>query len=185
MRKSLMHSQSFGSATRSVSCVRGAVVRHVREVSEILRTEHLAVRHLTVILYAKHVRTKKRVCQVYEKILTTHTNDVLYMSEVARALLAHVDTSLYVFVKAGVLVRDVVSEGSVPAKTLFQQVTNQHAKIGEALDVVRTRYGAMIQLGAELGVGVSKMRQTRLSPRYTSSWREVCVVHLRTKGTKV
>lgn len=85
----------------------------------------------------------------------------------------------YSYKKAGVIIQDFTPKGQNQI-TIFEQSNPKHDKIMEAMDGINRQFGQQkIKLAAQDLKRLWKMRQERLSPRYTTRLSEVITVKLK------
>lgn len=179
LRKSLLHSQSFGRAAADKSTVHAAVSYHARKVAEVLRAEGAQARSVYVtIRTGRHGR--ERYSAFDGDTLPLATNDTLDIVGTASQVLERIFKPGVRYAKAGVLVRDIVPVGLQPQRTLFGETTRSRTTLMEALDELRHRFGDRIHIGSEK-VGMSetehwRAKHDRLSPRYTTRWSDIRTV---------
>jgi len=185
LRKSLLHSQSFGAPLTRYTDVRAAVAHHARKVAEVLRAEGAVAYEVGVLVRTSRHRQQGRYAAYDTLVLERHTNDTLELVRAAEEVLQTIYKPGIAYAKAGVSVRDIVPEGQLPAKTLFGVETSPHAALMEALDAVRHSHGDVVQVAAEGTRPRWGARHALLSPRYTSSWRELRRLPLPVPGSDV
>jgi DNA polymerase V len=171
LRKSLMHSRSFGHTTHERAVVLDAVSYHARKVAEQLRREQAVAGTLVVILYGG--KFGERRVYTAEETFEVRTNDTLHFVARACACVARLFKERVSYVKAGVLVKDISYEASVPSATLFGVDTDATKTLMRTLDELRGSLGDLVHMGTEHPKPAHRSRATRLSPRYTTHWGEV------------
>ncbi len=171
IRKTLVHSQSFGAPVYDHVTLARAVAHHARKSAEILRAERVVASTVRVCLFG--VRGKQRDVWQASESLTVPTNDTLTLVRATSDILARVYRAQVRYTKAGVFVEGIVHEESVPSDTLFGEATRPRVSLMRELDELRHRLGAVIRVGAECGSTPWKARHTLLSPHYTTAWSEV------------
>lgn len=173
LRKSLLHSQSFGASLYAYKDVRAAVAYHARKVAETLRTEKAAARSVSVMIRTSRHR-EKRYAAFDTDTLPVHTNSTFEIVSQALAVFDRLYRPGFPYAKAGVQVSDIVPEGAVHPTTLFGDATAENKPLMDTLDTLRQRFGPdIVRMGAE-GKGKKwSARHKLLSPRYTSVWLEI------------
>jgi len=178
LRKSLLHSRSFGHPVYKRSELRASVAYHARKVAEVLRAESAQAREVYV-----QIRTSGHIECRYSAfdgdVLPLHTHDTLTITRTALAVLERIYRPGFPYAKAGVLVRDIIPDDVMPIRTLFAEESDPRRPLMEELDVLRHRFGDVVRVGVE---GVAKewhARHTRLSPAYTSMWSDIPVAGCR------
>lgn len=176
LRKSLLHSQSFGKAVFDLATVRSAVAHHARKIAEILRAEGVQAREVGVL-----IRTSRHVSRRYSTydhdVLPMPTNDTLELVDAALQVLGRIYRPGFGYAKAGVVVRDIVAEGAVPERTLFSEPTSTRKSLMRTLDELRHTYGDIVRMGAE-GMETWRPKHELLSPAYTTRWGDVRRIRL-------
>ncbi len=180
LRKSLLHSQSFGRPVYDLSGLKQAIAHHARKAAEVLRVEGAAAREVYVT-----IRTSRHTTHRYSAYdgdtLTHHTNDTITIVQTALSVLERMYRKGFPYAKAGVMVKDIVPEESVMPRTIFGEESGARKPLMHALDALRHRFGdRAVQLGAEeLRCTTEKSwhpKSNTLSPRYTSSWADIPTV---------
>ncbi|HCC05668.1 TPA: DNA polymerase V UmuC [Patescibacteria group bacterium] len=177
LRKSLLHSQSFGSAVHCLIDLQTSVAYHARKVAEILRKEGALAREVSIFLYRKCTNGKREKV-LGSEILGTYTNSTLIIVATTLTVLARLYVPEHSYTKAGVYVKSIVPEGGQPRSTLFGEYTNTHQEIMTAVDDLRSRYGDVIHTGLETRASKSQAHSNHLSPRRTTRWGEVLHIGL-------
>ncbi len=176
LRKSLLHSQSFGRPVKDLPALRAAVAYHARKVAETLRAERAAARsvHVTVRT-SRHGQVRYAAGDM--DILPAHTNSTFELVSQALAVLTRIYRQGFPYAKAGVMVTDIVPEGAVHPVTLFGAVPGDVQPLMKAWDELRHRYGPnVVRLGVEGKQTAWAARHGLLSPRYTTDWKEIVMV---------
>lgn len=172
VRKSLMHSQSFICALHHLSDIEKSVVHHARKVAEILRAEEIYAREIGVFLYAREKDgTRHKV--VGTEVEEVYTNSTLTIVATAHKVLKRIYSPTCTYTKSGVFVRNIVPEGGQPATTLFGENTNTHSSLMSAIDILRSKFGIVLQTGIEMRADKGRARRMYLSPRCSTRWEEV------------
>jgi len=173
LRKSLLHSQSFGTPVRDWTALRSAVAHHARRVAETLRAEEACAREVSVLIRTSRHRTSGRYAAFDTERLLVHTSDTLTITQAACTVLTRVYRAGFLYTKAGVSVRDIVPEGSVPGTTLFGETSEARAPLMQALDAMRHRFGDVVHVGIESAPVRWQPRHKLLSPAYTTNWNNI------------
>lgn len=112
--------------------------------------------------------------------LPTPTNDPVVLSRAAKALLPRI-TEGSRYTKAGITLTDLSPAGLQPALDLFAE-PQQHSGLGPLLQRVQEKAGADsigMGRGGLRSAAEWEMRREMMSPRYTTRWEEMLVVHAR------
>lgn len=176
VRKTLLHSRSFGTPASDRATLARAVTYHARKVAETLRTEQLAASTVRVFLVSSY-EGKRAVWHVSET-LTVPANDTLTFTGIACGMLDRVYRSQVRYIKAGVLAQGIVPEERVPAHTVFGEAVGPRASLMRELDTLRNRMGDVVRVATECGSTSWEARHAMCSPRYTTTWEDVVRLNL-------
>jgi len=178
LRKSLLHSRSFGVPVTAYADLAAAVAFHARKVAEVLRAEHAVAREVVVSVRTSRHRVSGRYAAADMEVFVVHTNDTLELVQAALRVLSRIYRSNVAYAKAGVMVRDILHEEALPGHTLFGRARDERAPLMQALDALRQRYGDVVRVGAERRTETWSARHDRLSPAYTTTWGHIPTVPL-------
>jgi DNA polymerase V len=177
LRKSLLHSQSFGHTLNRCNDIETMVAHHARRVAESLREEKAFAREIQVFLYTARKGGKRHKVQGVD-VLDRHENSTLVIVQTALTILRRIYTSQYSYSKAGVYVTNIVPDGFQPKNTLFGASTDKDKTLMATLDALRNKFGDVVCTGSEMSVNTGKANANHLSPRRTTRWDEVFNVSL-------
>jgi len=172
LRKSLLHSQSFGERIYKYEDLEAAVAHHARKVAEVLRAEDAVAREVGMVIRTSR-HTEKRYGAFDVCTLEHHTADTITLTTSALAILRELFKEGYPYAKAGVIVRDIIPQGAQPVRTIFGIESEPRSVLMKTLDDIRHRLGDVVHLGVESQQTMWTARKERLSPRYTSMWSEI------------
>lgn len=106
------------------------------------------------------------------------TNSSIELSKFASQALKHIFKSGYAYKKAGVIVQDFTSADCLQ-QSLFENRDEKHIPLMQAIDRLNTAFGQQkIRLGSQDLKRVWKMKQEKLSPRYTTHLSDIITIHL-------
>jgi DNA polymerase V len=177
LRKSLLHSQSFGRMLYNIADIETMVAYHARKVSETLRGEGALAREVSVFLYT--VKQGGKRDKVFgTEVLETYNNSTLTIVKTALSILTRIYITKQSYSKAGVFVCNIVPEGALPKSTLFCESSNKDEVLMHTLDALQSKYGDVVRVGSELGLQAGKANAKYLSPRCTTRWSEVLDVRI-------
>lgn len=104
------------------------------------------------------------------------TNSSITLTKYAKIALERIYKKGYHYKKAGVIVMDIVPQKNFQIN-LFENENPKHKELMKAIDLTNKRLGVKKVKLANQDLGrVWKMRQEKLSPRYTSNWNELLKV---------
>lgn len=177
LRKSLLHSQSFGHTLSRRNDIETMVAHHARKVAETLREEKAFAREIQVFLYTARKGGKRHKVQGVE-VFDRYENSTLVIVQTALTILRRIYTSQYAYSKAGVYVANIVPDGFQPRSTLFGESADKDKTLMTALDALRSKFGDVVCTGSEMSVNTGKANANHLSPRRTTRWGEVLFIGL-------
>jgi DNA polymerase V len=107
------------------------------------------------------------------------TNSTIELADFAKQALKQIYKEGIYYKKAGVIVFDLSPEEHHQT-TLFDKRNERHIPLMKAVDKLNARYGQQkIRLAAQDLKRVWKMKQERLSPRYTTDLKDIIIVNMR------
>jgi DNA polymerase V len=108
--------------------------------------------------------------------LATPTNSSLIISKAAVTIVAQMIQKDVAYKKAGVIVTGIIPANSYQFN-LFEKDNSKHIPLMESIDSLNKKYGTFkIKLGNQDLQRTWKMKQERLSPKYTTNINDIIVV---------
>ncbi len=181
-KKSICVSRSFGRTVTSKDALRQATATFAGRCALKLRREGLLCSMITV--YAGTSRFNchgERYWGTKTLALQEPSQDSIVLLAAAEKLIDAVFQPGYEYRKAGVVLAGLIpADASGAALSLFPETSglrdDRHRTLMQVMDSVNRRYGSgAIRLASE-DAEAWRPRQKRLSPRYTTRWREIIVV---------
>jgi DNA polymerase V len=106
------------------------------------------------------------------------TNSTIELSTFATQALKRIFKEGYAYKKAGVIVQDFTPEESVQT-TLFETRDERHIPLMRSIDQLNLMFGQQkIRLASQDPKRIWKMKQEKLSPRYTTNLEDVINIHV-------
>ena len=106
------------------------------------------------------------------------TNSSIELAKFATQALQLIFKDGFRYKKAGVIVQDFTPEDS-PQINLFENRDERHIPLMQTIDKLNRMYGQQkIRLASQDKKRVWKMKQERLSPRYTTNLNDIITIHL-------
>ena len=106
------------------------------------------------------------------------TNSGIELTQFAIQALSLIFKTGYHYKKAGVIVMDFTPEDNVQ-QTLFQHRNERHIPLMQTIDILNQLYGQQkIRLASQDTKRVWKMKQEKLSPRYTTKLSDIITIHI-------
>ena len=147
--------------------------------AEKLRRQNSCCRSLMVFVHTNGHR--KDLPQYSRNIvvkLPYATHSAIELSKFATQALKHIYKEGYAYKKAGVIVLDIIPADQVQL-TLFEKRNEKHIPLMQTVDKVNAAFGQQkIRLASQDQQRVWKMKQERLSPRYTTNLSDIITIHL-------
>jgi DNA polymerase V len=179
-KKAICTSRSFGALQTELESLQEAAATFANQCAVKLRRQKTCAGQLQVFIHtngfnpAEPQYARNFVCK-----LPTPTNSSLVLIKYALAALGAIYRPGYRYKKAGVLVYDLTPEGQAQG-ALFDPVDyEKHAAVMRTLDRLNARYGANTVKSAAQGSGLRwKLRQEKLSPCYTTKWKDIISVRV-------
>ena len=104
------------------------------------------------------------------------TNSAIELAKFAKQALLYIFKEGYQYKKAGVLVMDFTPQDKTQLR-LFDNSNQQHIPLMMAMDKINSMYGQQkIRLAAQDTKRVWKMKQEKLSPRYTTNLNDIITI---------
>jgi DNA polymerase V len=104
------------------------------------------------------------------------TNSAIELAKFAKQALHYIFKDGYHYKKAGVLVMDFTPQDKTQLR-LFDNSNQQHIPLMMAMDKINSMYGQQkIRLAAQDIKRVWKMKQEKLSPRYTTNLNDIITI---------
>ncbi len=147
--------------------------------AEKLRKQHSCCHSMMVFIHTNGHR--KDLPQYSRNIvvkLPFATNSSIELSKFATQALKHIFQQGYSYKKAGVIVQDFTPEHIVQT-SLFENRNEKHIPLMKAVDKLNMLFGQQkIRLASQDLKRVWKMKQEKLSPKYTTKLSDIITIHL-------
>jgi DNA polymerase V len=181
-RRTMVSSRSFGQRITEKEHLAEALSMHAALAGERLRREHLEAGGMIV-----HIRTARHgqgpfYDKTAEVSFAAPTSNTRLLVKAAREGLEGIFQPGFLYAKAGLVLFDLVSLHGRQASLLDLALPNRQSErdkeVMKALDAVNRRFGrGAIRFGAEGGKDAPwRMKHSRRSRGYTSSWEELPTV---------
>lgn len=179
-RKAIARSRGFGRSLATLDELREPVAAHTASAARVLRKQGSVAGCLQVHLETSRFTGPYRGNAATAR-LPMPTASTPELVRVAHLGLERIFKSGYRYLRAGVLLTDVRPQ-DIPQLDLFgaPPYGGRQKVLMEVMDQINTRWGkGTLRLAAEGVQQKWRMRQARLSPRYTTCWEELPVVGAR------
>lgn len=176
-RKSIATTRTFERHYTTLAELHERVVTFSVNCAEKLRKQNCYTQAVMVFLLTN--RHRDDLAQYHQHIvvkLPYATNSSIEIARFATMGLKQIYEPGYQYKRAGVVVMDIVPERPLQM-TLFESSNPRHQPLMKALDYINNAVGyRKVRLASQDQVRTWKMRQERLSPRYTTRLDEIIVV---------
>lgn len=180
-QKSIISSRSFGRLQTEYIFLSEAISHHCMTVYEKLRKQNLLAQQVSIFI--KSNRFRKDLPQYHHAInfrLIQATDDLFYLTKIAKFCLKKIYKKGIQYQKVGVLVSDLIDK-KYQQIDMFSQTNEATQKKTEQLlstfDAVNRRFGGhTLYLAAEGCTKPWAMKRQMKSPNYTTQWNELPIV---------
>ena len=175
-RQQIMRSRSFSHLVCDKDDLLGAITFHAQECGRTLRREGTVAHTVGIVLNTNPFRLQDVQQQAYPCVgLPYPISDTNTIIHCAQRLLNQTYRRDCLYKRAGVYVGEVIPKDAV-TKDLFEETeTEQQQIICELMDSINTRYGknTLCFAASKLGKSTWTMSRARLSPGYTTCWKDL------------
>lgn len=174
-KKSILCSKSFSKQVTDQQELAEAVSTYVTRATEKLRHQKSLAGYLMVFLNTNRFKDGP---QYNNSVSTTFLPPTAYTPDLIKAALSLLD-DLYLpgfeYKKAGVMLADIVAEEDVPLNILERSYLDDKRKdLMQALDKLNKSLGRDTVFFASSGIDKGwEMRRAKLSPQYTTKWKDI------------
>ncbi len=177
-KKSIATTRSFEANYTKLEQLQERISTFAVSCAEKLRQQKSCCNSLMVFVHTNGHR--KDLPQYSRNIvikLPFATNSSIELSRFALFALSKIFKDGYHYKKAGVIVQDFTPEDS-PQIHLFENRDERHIPLMKAVDALNKSYGQQkIRLATQDQKRVWKMKQEKLSPRYTTKLSDIIKIH--------
>ena len=178
-KKNIATTRSFETNYTELSQLNERVATFAVSCAEKLRKQHSCCGSLMVFI---HTNGHRKDLPQYSKNIVVklpyQTNSSIELAKFAVQALSLIFKPGYAYKKAGVILQDFSSENH-QQQTLFDNRNQRHIPLMQAVDKINTMYGQQkIRLASQDPKRVWKMKQEKLSPRYTTKLSDIITIHV-------
>ena len=175
-RQQIMRSRSFSHLVCDKDDLLGAITFHAQECGRTLRREGTVAHTVGIVLNTNPFRLQDVQQHAYPCVgLPYPISDTNTIIHYARRLLNQTYRKGCLYKRAGVYVGEVISKDAV-TKDLFEELeTERQQVVCELMDSINTRFGknTLCFAASKLGKDAWEMSRARLSPGYTTCWKDL------------
>lgn len=174
-KKSIVVSRSFGKQVESIEELSEAVSAYVTRAAEKLRMQDGVAGNLMVFLSTNRFKSGPQYSNSLQIELSPPTAYTPELIKSALNLLNEVYLPGFQYKKAGVMISDIVHADDVPLNFLQTNYLDDKRKIlMDIMDKINRRSGRDTLFYASSGIRRDwQMRRARLSPAYTTRWKDL------------
>jgi DNA polymerase V len=178
-KKNIATTRSFETNYTEFDQVAERVSTFAASCAEKLRKQKSCCNSIMVFIHTN--RHRKDLPQYSQNIvakLPFPSNSSIELSNFAVQALQRIFKPGHHYKKAGVIVSDFTLENEVQ-QSLFENRNERHIPLMQAIDKINLQFGNQkIRLASQDAKRIWKMKQEKLSPRYTTNLNEIIVIHL-------
>ncbi len=179
IKKNIATTRSFEKNYTEYNQLAERICTFAASCAEKLRKQNSCCNSLMVFIHTNGHR--KELPQYSRNIvlkLPFPTNSSIELAKFATQALRHIFKTGYAYKKAGVIVQDFTQTDTLQ-QTLFENRDERHIPLMQAIDKLNTLFGQQkIRLASQDIKRVWKMKQEKLSPRYTTNLNDIITIHL-------
>ena len=178
-KKSIATTRTFDGNYTDYQLIRERVASFAVSCAEKLRKQGSCCNSLMVFIYTNgHREDLPQYNQSTVIKLPFATNSTIDLVKFAELGLKQIFIEGYAYKKAGVIVMDFTSQ-SAQQLTLFESANPKHASLMKAIDKINASIGNQkVRLAVQDTGRVWKMKQEKLSPRYSTNLDETIIIKI-------
>ncbi len=176
-KKAIATTRSFESTYNKIEDIKERVATFAVNCAEKLRKQNCSCHMIIVILRSHKYGGNVQQYRASKTVILPHpTNSSLVISKSAIEAVKAIYKPGIQYKKAGVIITGLVPEDNFQLN-LFSKENPKHKSLMTAIDAMNTKYKSdKIKLGNQDLDRTWKMRQDRLSPKYTTNINDIIVV---------
>lgn len=177
-KKNIATTRTFEKNYTKLSDLSERVTTFAVSCSEKLRQQNSCCNSLMIFV---HTNWHRKDLQQYSRNIVVKlpfpTNSAIELAKYANLGLQKIFKEGYQYKKAGVIVMDFTPE-DVQQLALFENRNEKHIPLMQVVDKLNASFGQQkVKLGSQDPERVWKMKQERLSPRYTTKLSDIIIIH--------
>ena len=178
-KKNIATTRSFENHISSYEEMCERVATYAVSCAEKLRRQNMACQSLMVFVHTNRFRSDLPQYARNVVIQLPYPSDSnIELAKFAQIALSRIYKKGYAYKKTGVIIMDFVPKDSLQIN-LFENADPRHGKLMRAIDGLNSRFGQQkIKLAIQDQKRIWKMRQEKLSPRYTTNIKDIIKIKL-------
>jgi DNA polymerase V len=178
-KKNIATTRSFETNYTELEQLNERISTFAVSCAEKLRKQKSCCKSLMVFI---HTNGHRKDLPQYSRNIVVQlpfaTNSSIELAQFAKQALKLIYRPGYAYKKAGVIVQDFTPENTIQ-QTLFEKSNEKHVPLMQAIDQLNARMGQQkIRLASQDIKRVWKMKQEKLSPRYTTKLSDIITIHV-------
>lgn len=175
-KKSIAVTRSFDTMYTTQAAIAERVATFAASCGEKLRKQHSHANVIMVFLYSNFFRKDLPQHRGFIAMKTPFpTNSTFELNRLAQLALSKIYKEGIPYKKAGIIVSDLTPTAAYQLG-LFDCEDPKHIEVMQTVDALNARYGQVVKFANNDLKKRWKMKQMKLSKRYTTSWNELLEV---------
>ncbi|TCI94237.1 Y-family DNA polymerase [Tenacibaculum sp. M341] len=176
-KKAIATTRSFEYANSDLSYIKERIATFAVNCAEKLRRQRSGCHMIMVMLRGDRYKQDSRHQKVNKTVILPHpTNSSIIISKAAVEAVKTIFRPGVKYKKAGVIVTGLVPEDNFQLD-LFSEEDPKHKSLMKVIDAMNNRYKSnSVKLGSQDLERTWKMKQERLTPKYTTNINDIIVV---------
>jgi len=178
-KKGICSSRSYGKALTDYADIEQATMTYVASVAEKLRKQKSMAQVMTIFVMTNKFDKGPKYVNGTVLQLPVATNNTGEMIHHAAMALKKLYRKGYRYKKSGVIVTEIIPENSLQCALWDDIDREKHKRLYAIIDQVNEKMGrGKIKYAIQGEKRKWKMRQEKLSPRYTTEWGEMLKIDI-------
>lgn len=177
VKKNIATTRSFEKTLTELEQLKERVATFAVAAAEKLRKQKSCCKAISVFVHTNGFRQDlPQYAQNTLAKLPYATNSSIELARFAQQALERIYRKGYDYKKAGVVLLDILPENQVQ-QALFENSNPKHISLMQTMDQLNQRFGQQkIKLAVQDPKRVWKMKQEKLSPRYTTNLKDIITI---------
>ncbi len=177
-KKAIATTRAFGKKTSELNYITEAVSTYAVRCAEKLRKQHSVANLLTVFIHTDPFNLNEPQINIGKTIsLPVATNNSIELVKYAKLGLNMIFNPEFCYKKAGVIVDGLQDETQVQGNLFDKTDRIKQQKLFHTIDILNRELGRdKVKLAIQGDGKERKLRQEKLSKRYTTNWKEIIEV---------
>ena len=180
-KKAIATTRAFGKKTAEYKYIQEAVSTYAVRCAEKLRKQKTVANLLTVFIHTDPFNPNDIQLNLSKTIaLPLASNSNTQLVKFSLFLLKQIYREGIKFKKAGVVVDGLQTENEIQGNIFYRQSAGSDEKVVRAMDQINKKFGKdRVKLAVQGNGQEWKLRQEKLSKRYTTNWNDIIEVQAK------